>query len=394
VVVATFLVLVGASSNLCAQTLLHKGDLIYKGAFRVPAGGADSSTLSYGGRALTYNAANNSLFLAGHANYQRTAEISIPSIVNAGALSNLATAQYIQTPADATEGKLGQINPTDPNSQYIGGHLVYGGKLYLAGYSTYDGAGTQSASHFVRSLNISLKGQVSGPFLVGSDAHMTGGYMGTVPPEWQAAVGAPALTGNCCQSIISHQSFGPAVSAFDPSDLSQGNAPAIELLRYTSTNPLGPDVTSQNIYYNLTSRVDGVVFPEGTRSVLFFGKHGIGKYCYGEAAACGDPAMPYKGTHAYPYVYQVWAYDINDLLMVKAGSKRPWEILPYAVWTFNLPFESDDTHDTGGVAYDPASGRIYFSQLDGDSANRLPVIHVFQVEAVPRPVAPTALNVQ
>ena len=97
-----------------------------------------------------------------------------------------------------------------------------------------------------------------------------------------------------------------------------------------------------------------MVFPEGTRSVLFFGRHGLGKFCYGPGTTdqqlvgrptdggvdtwCHDPTSANKGTHAYPYHYYVWAYDANDLAAVKAGQKQPWEVKPYAVWPFSLPF--------------------------------------------------------
>jgi hypothetical protein len=130
--------------------------------------------------------------------------------------------------------------------------------------------------------------------------------------------------------------------------------------------------------YNLTSRASGGVFPVGTRSILFIGKHGVGTYCYGEGSACGDPADSDKGTHAYPYKYQVWAYDANELLLVKDGAKRKYEVQPYSIWNFNIPFETDDRHDIGGVAYDRAGNKIYISQMCADSGCN-PIIHVFEI---------------
>jgi hypothetical protein len=70
--------------------------------------------------------------------------------------------------------------------------------------------------------------------------------------------------------------------------------------------------------------VRGVVFPAGTNTVLFFGTQGTGPFCYGEGTDdpsldgtptrdgttwCYDPDVSYKGTHGYPYVPEVWAYD-------------------------------------------------------------------------------------
>jgi len=85
-----------------------------------------------------------------------------------------------------------------------------------------------------------------------------------------------------------------------------------------------------------------------------------------------------KGDHAYPYAYYVWAYDAHDLVAVKMGTKQPWDVVPYAVWTLELPYAPGKGHHIGGVAYDPASGRIFVSQqfADGD----LPIVHVFTTD--------------
>jgi len=379
-----------AQAEIDSAPLLQKADLVYEGVFRVPGGGTDSATLNYGGTSLGYNPINNSLFLMGHDQYNRTAEISIPDVVNSANLSDLRTATLLQSFRDATEGRLNSINPNDPNSQKIGGHLVFGDRLIITGFSTYDGAGSQNSSHFARPLSLSTSNQVIGPVAVGSRVHYTSAYMTLIPPEWQSSFGGPALTGNCCRSIIGNQSHGPAVSVFNPDDIGEVNpVPATDLLYYTSQHQLGPGQSSQNPYFNLTTRVEGVVFPNGTRSVLFFGSHGIGPYCYGTGSACNDPARPSKGTHAYPYVYQVWAYDANELLQVKNGNKAPYDVQPYAIWTFNLPTEKDNEHNIGGAVYDQRTGRIYVSQPRGDL--KLPIIHVFNVDIGPRPMEPANL---
>jgi hypothetical protein len=397
-----------------AEPLLQQSNLVYQGAFRVPQGSSDWTTFDYGGTALTYNSGNNSLFMVGHDWHQLSAEISIPAIVNSTNISALATATILQPFADATEGELNRINPSDPNSKKIGGQLVYNGKLIVTGYSFYDGSGTQGASHFTRPLNLSVTGQVQGPFRVATlYPGFVSGYMTLVPPEWQSQLGGPALAGNCCLNIISEQSNGPAASVFDPSKLGvQNPVPATPLVGYPVTNALGPGGATQNPYFNLTTKITGVVFPVGTRSVLFFGRHGTGPYCYGPGTSdqslagqpadggvdvwCYDPADSSKGTHAYPYAYQVWAYDANDLVSAKNGTKLQYQVMPYAVWTFHLPFEYADAHLIGGAAYDPKAGRIYVSQRCEDTSCG-PVIHVFNVAGaatVRTPDPPTNVQVR
>lgn len=378
-----------------SSPLLNKQDLVYAGAFRVPGGGTEDWTLAYGGSAITFNPNNDSMFLIGHIHRQRSVEISIPALVNSNNLSDLNTATVIQNFTDAYEGRRQSVNPSDPNSQDTGGQLVFGNRLYLSVYSYYDGAGTQSASHFSRPLDLSETGDVVGPVKVGTTyPGFVSGYMGVIPQVWREEFGGPALTGNFGIAIAGRQSWGPAASVFDPTDIDSGSAvPAVQVVGYPSGNGvLGADYSSTNPYFNGTTRGEGIVFPEGSRSVLFFGRHGTGNYCYGTGATCGDPADADQGTHAHPYVYQVWAYDALDLIRVAKGYAAPSAIQPYSVWTFNMPFEGEGKHEIGGVAYDRLNETIYISQLRGERP--LPIIHAFRISPRPRPEAPDNLIVE
>lgn len=386
-----------SSPYAIAQTTsprLQQTDLLYQGAFLAPDTGTpyDSGSFRYGGTGLTYNSSNNSLFMVGYIYDQHSAEISIPQAVNSSNLADLKRSTIIQPLRDSTEGKRSQINPTDPNSKYIGGQLVWNGKLVVSVFSYYDGSSTQSSSHFARPVNLATPGQVAGPVRVGSQyPGFVSGYMTLVPAEWQAAFGGPALTGNCCLAIAGVQSNGPAASVFNPSQIgAQNPVPAVPLVGYPATHPLG-DYGTQNPSYNGSTNITGLVFPSGSRSVLFFGRHGTGDFCYGVGVSdpakhekvlcngencCYDPADGSKGTHGYPYETQIWAYDASDLLAVKNGTKEQYEPRPYAIWNLQLPFASGQKL-LGGAAYDPASQRVFISQLYGEDT--APVIHVFKV---------------
>ena len=230
-------------------------------------------------------------------------------------------------------------------------------------------------------------------------AGMVSGFMAEVPPKWRSLLGGPALTGNCCIPIISRTSFGPAAFAFNPSRLgTTATVPDTPLLYYPQNHTtIGAWDASWNprkgVYFGGGTTVRGLVFPRRTRSVLFFGRHGLGKYCYGPGTAdqkmagqpadggvdrwCFDPASESKGTHAYPYGYYVWAYDANELAAVKAGRVPPWEVKPYDAWQITLPFSSSGSAVLNGAAYDPATGRIFVSQAFGDG--ELPVIQVLVI---------------
>jgi len=149
--------------------------------------------------------------------------------------------------------------------------------------------------------------------------------------------------------------------------------------------------TAPNAIFIQSDAVVGIAFPKGTRSVLFIGTHGQGEYCYGPGTEdqqkhgmpdgegnvyCYDLVSSSKGTHAYPYVHQVWAYDAEDLLAVKAGQKQSWEVVPYA--TFQLDgINKDGGASIAGAAFDPATGRLFVTERYGDN----PRVHVFQIKA-------------
>lgn len=367
-----------AVTTLAAQTpapLLQKTDLTYVGAFRLPTG-SDTASYAYGGTALAFNAAHGSLFLVGHDWYQRVGEVSIPAPSASTSVSSLPRATSLQSPADPLGGKLSAINVSTSDSPKIGGVLPTADGLIVSAYIYYDGAGTGTLSHFRASQTLSNGAAVVGPFPTTQKPGTAGGWMLPIPAPWQAALGGPALTGQCCTPIISRSSYGPSVSVFDPADVGWKNPiPATMLLGYTATHPLAAWESTGQLF-NGAVAMGGAVFPNGTRSVLFFGRVGLGAFCYGEGPTCGDPTDNSKGNHAYPYAYQVWAYDANDLAAVKAGTKAFYDVKPYATWQFDMPFENGG-RVIKGAAYDPATGRIYLSIAYADGEQ--PLIQVLQV---------------
>jgi hypothetical protein len=379
---------------LPAGGLVQAGNLAYQGAFRVPAitvAGNPYAEFDYGGTAPAFNPAHNSLFLVSHMYTQMTAELGIPASLGTGPVSSLPTATALHTFVDALGGKLHSVAPDPSTTVYIGGQYVYApGQMVVSAYTYY--AGSPTASHFSRSTDLN-SAAAAGPFNISAGigpwaVSFVSGYMGGIPAAWQAALGGPALTGDCCLGVVSRTSYGPAAFAFDPANLTP--TAAQPLVYYDGGGDpthatLGNWVNSgpPNPLYNSSSVVTGVVFPEGSSSVLFFGTQGLGPACYGPggsgAGECVDPEGSAKGVHGYPYVYYVWAYDAHDLAAVHAGAKKPWEVKPYAVWSLNLPYAPNGQgHHMGGAAYDPATGRIFISQqfADGDG----PVIHVFTIK--------------
>jgi hypothetical protein len=403
-----------STSAYAADKLLAGADLEYLGAFRVPQGDYGSpqySGFNFGGTALTYNPNNNSLFLVGHNWYQLTAEISIPPAINSTNIDRLNTATVLQPFSDPTEGKRTHIGAggaeVNTSGVPLGGFLVWEDKLIGTAYGYYDAGSVVKLSHFISGLDLSATGDFQGMYQVGKtpatpNPAFVDGYMATIPATWQAQFGGPALTGNCCLSIISRTSLGPAVSVFNPALLETEDPVSVTpVLGYPISHPtLGTyGDTSPNVLYNGSMEVHGVAFPQGSRSVLFFGRRGKGTFCYGEGVSnpalhnthcdpnfpdvlcCYDPPNGSKGGHAYPYVYMVLAYDALDLLSVKKGVRKMWEIRPYAEWELTFPFANDNPNILG-AAYDPVNQRIYLAQEAGDKpgcCGYLPLIHVYHI---------------
>jgi hypothetical protein len=355
--------------------LVNKADLTYEGSFRVPApsGNDERGTLAYGGAGLGYNEANDSLFITGHSWHQLTAEISVPEPGRSADPASLPRASFLQPLQDVTDGKLPSVSqPRTESYGRIGGYLVDGDDLIVSAYNYYDASDSQKSSHLLtdvdmgRSSNmVALTDSVKPRWL--------GGAMAVIPSNWQNSFGGDTYIGGLAGiSIVSNSSVGPAAATFSKASLTGGD-PAKLVLGYPLAEPLDQP-TEQSDLWNQSSEVRGMVFPEGTSSVLYFGTHGVGSYCYGTGAECGDPVSEYKGNHAYPYRYQIWAYDAADLAKVYRGGAAAKSLKPYDYWELELPYSPRQT-EIGGVAYDPSTGRIFISQGFADGTQ--PVIHVY-----------------
>jgi hypothetical protein len=377
--------------------LLHAKSLVYEGAFRLPLPLPLSAkdTFDYGGTALAYDPTRNGLFLVGHAWYQLTAEVSIPRPSPGPRLAGLLRARYLQRFTDATDGLIKR--PSSCCGTDVGGQLVFDRRLYGSVYVYYDASDSQRASHWSRPSTSLTHGRARGLFTLGRQgAGFVSGFMAAVPAVWRSSLGGGAITGNCCIPIISRTSFGPAAFAFDPARLTDPRKPAPDapLFYYPQSHPTigqwdGSWDPGRGRAFNGNTSITGVVFPTGTRTILFFGRQGTGPFCYGEPTSsrslngkptrdgttwCYDPDGGGKGPHGYPYQAEVWAYDAGDALAVRQHRKRPWQVEPYAVWRLRLPFGSTQI---GGAAYDPAHRLAYVSAQYADGS--APVIAVFKV---------------
>jgi hypothetical protein len=135
--------------------------------------------------------------------------------------------------------------------------------------------------------------------------------------------------------------------------------------------------------FNWTCRsMGGYAIPDGTRSVLVFGKGGNGLYKYTIGGMCADGVIYFDvsgnggtpGERASPYYARCWAYDANELEQARLGNVAVNNVKPYAVINFIFPFAGAIIT---GVTYDPTRRRLYLA-TNGRSFGGV-VIHVYEV---------------
>lgn len=373
------------------SSLIHDGDLVYDGGFRLNAGDVNSS-FDYSGYAgpttFCYNPDDSSLFVAGHQTFKYISKVTIPALVipvSSVSEMNVADPTGASTLMfDPTNGHLGDIGP---DTNYLGGCIVYNSKLYVTAWRYYDGdSSTNLTSHFV--MNLDGTG-ITGPWRVSDTwgAGMISGYFADIPSPWRTALGGPVLNGLCCVSIISRTSYGPNAFAITPSDIGVTiPAPAFTLLNYPDGHQVpGAEGATAAEFFNLSTLMGGMVFPTGHRSILFFGRVGTAaEYCYGDPGdfcpARGgiivDPADSAHGPHNYPYTEHVWAFDAADLASVKSGDIAYDQPRPYAMWSMTIPF-THPRHQIAGVAYDAIGGRIFLLCVQNNDPK--PIVQVFHL---------------
>jgi hypothetical protein len=356
--------------------LVQAADLTFERSFPVNSIGWNNepTDLTYGGQPLAVGVDGESLYFGCH-KPNWFARVSIPP--------EGGKADFIE------EGREIPYTVSNVDSCVVGGMMHHEGRLLSTKFIFYDAAYGAYCSH---QASDDAGASWTTPARLGDkNPGYYAGYMCNVPEEWRELLGGPALTGQGILSIIGRTSFGPAAFAFDPKQVKDTDTlvPTIDLLYYTMDNPLhNPDV--QNELFTRTDQLGGCFIVPGTRSLLFVGYHGMGPICYGGGVSdpdkhgtlddtgmmqCYDPTTGAQGEHTYPYRGQVWAYDLNDLVRVKAGEIAPWDVAPYDVWA--LPGVSQEQYRVvrGGVGFNAADGRIYVAEIFWDS----PRVDVFKV---------------
>ena len=90
--------------------------------------------------------------------------------------------------------------------------------------------------------------------------------------------------------------------------------------------------------------------------------------------SCGE-----KGYQAYPYEPQLLFYEPTQLAEVVAGTREPWEVLPYEVYSPADKVFGGECATLGAAAYDREKGLLYVAEREAGPSGEA-VVHVWQLE--------------
>jgi hypothetical protein len=395
-----------------ALGLIQPADLVYRGAFRLPA---DPEWMGWEwanwGSALTYypdgdppgatDGYPGSLFGTGHDWYQLVSEVNIPvPVVSPGKdVGDLNTATTLQPFADIRGGLFGEMEMPRVGLAYLparGGQTS--GKLYFA-WSPHLNEGATDPSHGWAELDLSNP-QPAGAWRVGEYwNYVTGDYLFDIPQSWADAyaAGRSLATGRFRDGGQGAQ--GPSLFAIAP--WAEGNPPqpgatlpATPLLLYG--NAYEPDPPSMDGYHHSDEwtgaawLISSSQMAAGSKAaVLFVGTKGTGDCWYG----CADGTVwepPYppecpdgsgRGWWSTGFVGQFLFYDPADLAAVASGQMETWEPQPYATLDVDEVLyhitSTQQKYHLAAAAFDRARGLLYVLEPLTDEDR--PLVHVWAV---------------
>lgn len=384
---------------------LGPGDLAYLGAFRMPEDGTEYG-FPYGGGGLAFrpdgDGGRGSLFVMGHDQQNRVAEVSIPEASDLSISTdpeNLPAARLIQPFEDIKAGIFQDSGDGVPKS----GDLAYvtpgsgrGARLYFSFAEQFEYERT--ARHASVSPDLSNL-DPNGPWLLGDLPNFaTDDYMTTVPDAW-AGVNAPGYllaTGRFREGSLGGS--GPSLVLFSP--WLDGNPPVphttlshvVPLLLYEKGYEGSPNVMNG---YRDADEWSGCAWltVQNRSAVVFAGTRARGDCWYGWANGKRyipgepDPGPEFgdRGWWADSFEAVLLFFDPDELAAVASGRLAPHAPQPVSEMGLE-PFLSrsrgeQEKRRLGAATFDPSSRTLYVSEFRGDGDSFL--IHAFRAGGGP-----------
>ncbi len=417
VVCFMILVVIVSVSIPAVAERIGSGDLVYKGAFRLP----NSPEWEYSGYAMTYypkgdpGGANDgysgSLFIIGHDHHQMVSEITIPApVISAGKdVNELNAAVTIQRMTDVRSGIFMELEIPRAGLAYLPkqGSQEKDKLHFCWGQHFQD----NEPSHGWCELTLSDPG-TAGPWYFGEFSnYATNDYLFEIPKEWASknTPGQYLATGRFRDGQWGGK--GPTLFAYGP--WNEGDPPSpnarleriTPILLYGIQEPGAVEITNYDNmkmkYYKDADEWSGGSWltAKNKSALVFLGTKAMGRVWYGYANGVvfpisGDENEVYPEVPPWPYDDRGWwsediqaqiiFYDTDELAEVVKGVKKTYEPQPYAVLDIDK-YLYDPGYDhkrskrylVGGVSFDRSTGTLYVVERRADEDRSL--IHVWQI---------------
>lgn len=362
--------------------------ITYQGKFQIPGRDSQGNLIAYGAGASGFSEDGTQMYVACHslagpvANYDARGRIWVGTIPAPGGIS-----QEIAPCTGLPDSELVKISGVaGMQSPLVGSVIQKDGRFCLGGYITYDASGQNPRKTWwcgpsLSNLSGPIEGSVRNGLVTGGTSH-TG--------VWATLLGGDIGANAQYSSIISRSSYGSSFTTFWSKDVGTTGFPMNFLLGCPSNDPstgaalpqcttrftefTPPDLTT----YNGPEKIGATFIVPNTRTLIVVLREAKGEMCYGYATTdktlhgtiypgpegvhycyslSGNPTQ--KGMHGYPYVHAAVLFDLNDLVAVKNGTKKPWEVVPYA--TYEMPNSTDDfdVGYTGTGAFNRFTGQYF-----------------------------------
>lgn len=397
VLVWTAAILALGAFAVFGEERLEPGELVYQGAFAVPQW-KPGVRWGYGLAGLGYDPASGNLIGTSHGTPGRgvtghlVAALEIPE----------ARRTDPQTPPDLRLKLLDRAKQVSPWRDVVaplrprlrelaldkwGGLVVLEGRIRWSWWAFYAVQPLGRIDHPTFGAS-SFDGQEvrglwkAGPY--GEPVYhqkRTSRYLAVIPREWadQHVAGRRLAAGKGDGAGSAGVSHGPAIVALDHR---LGASDTAELEAQSLVH-FGKDRAIEG--WSACDKWTGLAWTR--RAVIVCGRRGTAAAdCYGSPGECGAGCGTSKGNHCEPYWAELLFFDPQELARSAAGEITPEEVRPYARRQLS-EFWPVCHRQTGGMAWDPAGGRLYLVQDNGEQ----PLIHVWALPgetATPEPPEP------
>jgi hypothetical protein len=367
--------------------------ITYAGQITIPDRDSAGNLLSYGAGAAGFSEDGTRLMVGCRQTASSTGQQDARGMLWTGTVPAIGgTSQEIApctgVPLSELEKITGFPGDTFP---LLGGVIQKGGRIIANGYLTYDasGLGTPRKTWWVGPDLAHLSGPVEGSVRNG----LVMRDISRIPPDWQTLLGGDLGVTTGYSSIVSRASYGPSFTTFWAKDAGAPGFPLNFLLGCPYRDPQTGDDLPQCIahygaptdpgHYNGSEESAGLFIVPGTRTLIALVRESNGPTCYGYATrdkalhgtpypSASNPSpenVPWcwslsdplneKGPKGYPYVFLALLYDLTDLVDVKEGRKKPWNVQHYASYTLPTSTDNFRVGYTGSAAFNALTGLHY-----------------------------------